>query len=193
MANNVNISKLNSLKTPSYRFSAKISGLFEESKYPTAPELVLKKGAQVIFIKNDKDKRWVNGTIGQIVELSDFSIHVKLKDGTIYLVDKSEWKNVKYQYNQGKKKIEQEIIGTFEQYPLKLAWAITIHKSQSLTFEKVVVDFGGGTFAGGQAYVALSRATSFNGLFLKHKIRSSDIYIEEEIINFSKELMTNLL
>lgn len=185
-ANKVNLSKLDALKKTPFRFIAKISGEFEESKYPTTPVLILKIGAQVIIIKNDNDKRWVNGTVGEVCELSDSSIKVKLKDGTVHTVEKTEWENVKYRYNKEKKKIEQEVIGIFEQYPLKLAWAITIHKSQGLTFEKVVIDFGGGTFAGGQAYVALSRVTSFKGLFLKHKVRSTDIYIDEEIIDFSK-------
>ena len=169
LADIVNIKKLTELKTDSFTYNAEVSDEFEESKYPTEPELTLKIGAQVIFIKNDTDKRWVNGTIGQVSGLTDTEIKVMLKDGEIYSVEKRIWENIKYQYNQEKKKIEQEIVGTFKQYPLKLAWAITIHKSQGLTFDRVVVDFGCGTFASGQAYVALSRVTSFEGLFLKQK------------------------
>lgn len=186
LADIVNFKKLSELKTYPFAYNAEVSGEFEESKYPTEPELTLKVGAQVIFIKNDTDKRWVNGTIGQVSGLTDTEIKVKLKDGEIYSVEKRIWENIKYQYNKEKKKIEQEIVGTFKQYPLKLAWAITIHKSQGLTFDKVVVDFGNGTFASGQAYVALSRATSFEGLFLKQKLNSTDIYIDDEIKEFAK-------
>lgn len=186
LADRVNSIKLSELKTDPFKYSAEVSGEFEESKYPTEPEMILKEGAQVIFIKNDTDKRWVNGTIGQVNELTDTTIKVKLKDGSVHSVEKRVWENIKYQYNKEKKKIEQEIVGTFKQYPLKLAWAITIHKSQGLTFDRVVIDFGDGTFASGQAYVALSRATTFEGLFLKQKMHTTDIYIDEEIKDFAK-------
>jgi tetratricopeptide (TPR) repeat protein len=186
LADRVNSIKLSELKTNPFQYTAEVSGGFEESKYPTEPEMILKEGSQVIFIKNDTDKRWVNGTIGQVNELTDTTIKVKLKDGSVHSVDKRVWENIKYQYNKEKKKIEQEIVGTFKQYPLKLAWAITIHKSQGLTFDRVVIDFGDGTFASGQAYVALSRATTFEGLFLKQKMHTMDIYIDEEIKDFAK-------
>lgn len=186
LADTVNSRKLIELKATPFTYSAEVSGEFEESKYPTEPELTLKVGAQVIFIKNDTDKRWVNGTIGLVSELTDTEIKVKLKDGSIHSIEERVWENIKYQYNKEKKKIEQEIVGTFKQYPLKLAWAITIHKSQGLTFDRVVIDFGSGTFASGQAYVALSRATTFEGLFLKQKMNSTDIYIDEEIKDFAK-------
>jgi hypothetical protein len=186
LADRVNSIKLSELKTNPFKYTAEVSGDFEESKYPTEPEMILKEGSQVIFIKNDTDKRWVNGTIGQVNELTDTTIKVKLKDGSVHLVDKRVWENIKYHYNKEKKKIEQEVVGTFKQYPLKLAWAITIHKSQGLTFDRVVIDFGDGTFASGQAYVALSRATTFEGLFLKQKMHTTDIYIDEEIKDFAK-------
>lgn len=186
LADRVNSIKLAELKTNPFTYTAEISGEFEESKYPTEPELILKEGAQVIFIKNDSDKRWVNGTIGKVDELTDAEIKIKLKDGSVHSVEKRVWENIKYQYNKEQNKIEQEIVGTFKQYPLKLAWAITIHKSQGLTFDRVVIDFGDGTFASGQAYVALSRATTFEGLFLKHKMHGTDIYIDEEIKDFAK-------
>jgi tetratricopeptide (TPR) repeat protein len=193
LADKVNNEKLRELKTPPFSYFAEVSGEFEESKYPTDPELILKIGAQVIFIKNDTERRWVNGAIGQIIELEDGVIKVKLEDGIIHSVVKRVWENTKYQYDKKNKKIEQETIGTFKQYPLKLAWAITIHKSQGLTFDRVVVDFGKGTFASGQAYVALSRVTTFEGLLLRQKIHATDIYIDEEIIEFWKSFNQNEL
>ena len=186
IANKANIIKLSELKTIPFTYNAEISDEFDEYKFPTEENLILKEGAQVIFIKNDTEKRWINGTIAQVHEFSESSIKVKLKDGSIYSVEKREWENIRYQYDRQKNKIEQEIIGTFIQYPLKLAWAITIHKSQGLTFESVVIDFGDGTFASGQAYVALSRATTFEGLYLKRKLRANDIIIDKEIIEFAK-------
>jgi tetratricopeptide (TPR) repeat protein len=191
LALNVNKSKLSKLHSVLITYHANVSGEFQKGKYPTELELELKVGAQVIFIKNDAEKRWVNGTIGQVSELSEDEIKVTLENGDIYSVEKRSWENIKFQYNKEKRKIEQEIVGTFEQYPLKLAWAITIHKSQGLTFESVVIDFGRGTFASGQAYVALSRATTLEGLFLKKKIFISDIRIDKEIIEFSKAYNSN--
>jgi Leucine-rich repeat (LRR) protein len=191
LALNVNKSKLSKLHSVLITYHANVSGEFQKGKYPTELELELKVGAQVIFIKNDAEKRWVNGTIGQVSELSEDEIKVTLENGDIYSVEKRSWENIKFQYNREKRKIEQEIVGTFEQYPLKLAWAITIHKSQGLTFESVVIDFGRGTFASGQAYVALSRATTLEGLFLKKKIFISDIRIDKEIIEFSKAYNSN--
>jgi len=186
LADIVNIKKLTTLTTKPFNYFAEVSGEFEENKYPTDSELILKEGAQVIFIKNDTEKRWVNGTIGQVSELSDTEIKVKLKNGTIHLVEKRVWENIRYHYNYKKRKIEQELVGTFQQFPLKLAWAITIHKSQGLTFDQVVIDFGSGAFASGQAYVALSRATTFEGIYLKQKFNSTDIFIDEEICKFAK-------
>ncbi|HEX8514558.1 MAG TPA: AAA family ATPase [Bacteroidia bacterium] len=186
LADAVNSRKLEELQTHPFKYIAEISGEFEENKYPTEPELILKEGAQVIFIKNDAEKRWVNGTIGVVSDVTDLEIKVRLKDDTIHSVEKRTWENIKFQYNKEKKRIEQEILGTFKQYPLKLAWAITIHKSQGLTFDRVIIDFGNGTFASGQAYVALSRATNFDGLFLKHKFQTTDIRIDTEIKEFAK-------
>jgi len=186
LAEIVNSTKLYNLKTKSSKYFAEVSGEFDENKYPTDQELILKEGAQVIFIKNDVDKRWVNGTIGQVNEITPKTIKVKLKNGSVYTIEQRVWENIKYHYNKKKKKIEYEVIGHFIQYPLKLAWAITIHKSQGLTFDRVVIDFGDGTFASGQAYVALSRVKTFEGLFLKKRIHSSDIIVDEEIMEFAK-------
>jgi tetratricopeptide (TPR) repeat protein len=186
ISDRVNANKLLELPAPLFIYNAIISGKFDESKYPTNPELTLKVGAQVVFIKNDTEKRWVNGTIGLVFELSESLVKVKLENGTIHNVEKRVWENISYGYNKEKKKIEHEIIGTFKQFPLKLAWAVTIHKSQGLTFDRVVLDFGEGAFASGQAYVALSRVTTFEGLFLKHKMHFSDVFVDVEIEKFAK-------
>lgn len=186
LAENVNSIRLTELKSDLFKYQAEVSGEFEESKFPADSELKLKVGAQVIFIKNDSEKRWVNGTIGQVSDLNENEIKVKLKDGSIHSVEKRIWENTKYHFNKVKKIIEHETIGTFQQYPLKLAWAITIHKSQGLTFDTVIIDFGNGTFASGQAYVALSRVRKFDGLFLKQRINSTDIYVDSEIRDFAK-------
>ena len=186
MAENVNQSKLRSLKTKSVIHTAEITGTFKPEDYPTDLSLELKVGAQVMFVQNDCYKRWVNGTIGQVMKLNKSSIKVRLKDETICHVSKSRWEKVKYRFNRETQRIDQEVIGTFEQYPLKLAWAATIHKSQSQTFEKVIIDLGDGTFSSGQAYVALSRVTSLSGLFLKKELKPSDIFIDYEIKEFAE-------
>ncbi|WP_051291125.1 DEAD/DEAH box helicase [Pedobacter glucosidilyticus] len=188
LADNVNSIKLAELKGSIYNYNAEIFDDFEVSKYPTDPQLSLKVGAQIIFLKNDIAKRWTNGTIGQVCELSNNEIKVKLKNELIYSVEKRVWENVKYKYNRNTGKIEQKIVGTFKQYPLKLAWSITIHKSQGLTFDKLIVDFGNGTFSSGQAYVALSRAKNFNGLFLKNVISFHDINVNEDVKKFYRSI-----
>jgi hypothetical protein len=185
MANDVNTARLSSLEAEPFTFTAHITGEFESSKYSTDTELILKEGAQVVFIKNDADKKWVNGTIGKVCSLTQSRVKVKLIDGTIYTINTVTWENIQYHYDPASKNIKEEVIGTFIQYPLKLAWAITIHKSQGLTFERVIVDLGRGAFASGQAYVALSRATSLAGLFLKKGIRLTDIFIDKEIRDFA--------
>ena len=170
-------------------FEGEIKGEFPESMLPTLLDLELKVGAQIIFIKNDQDHRWVNGTIGMITGIDDEGkfLYIHTDDGQDFDVERAMWANVRYTYNEKEKKIEEEELGTFTQFPVRLAWAITIHKSQGLTFSKVAIDFTGGVFAGGQTYVALSRCRSLDGLQLKKEITQSDVFVNPNIVKFSQQ------
>lgn len=183
----INEKKLTELPGEEYVSVGKIEGDFPESSLPTQLNLSIKEQAQVIFIDNDYERRWVNGTIGMVSGIDENgNVYVLLESGVEHLVEPTSWRNYKYKYNEKERRIEEEIVGTFEQLPIRLAWAITVHKSQGLTFSRVVVDLTGGVFAGGQTYVALSRCTSLEGLVLKSTISSRDIFIRKEIVEFSQ-------
>ena len=143
----------------------------------------------MLFIKNDKERRWVNGTLGTVIGFGDEEdgiIYVRTEDGRDFDVEREIWSNVRYTFNEKEQKIEEEEIGSYQQFPLRLAWAITVHKSQGLTFNNVKIDFTGGVFAGGQTYVALSRCTSLQGISLQEPIRRENIFVRTEVTNFAR-------
>ena len=185
----INEKQLNTLPDQPTIFYGHIEGEFPESSLPTPIELEVKTGAQVLFIKNDKERRWVNGTLGTIIGFDDEEdgiIYVRTEDGRDFDVEREIWSNVRYTFNEKEQKIEEEEIGSYQQFPLRLAWAITVHKSQGLTFNNVKIDFTGGVFAGGQTYVALSRCTSLQGISLQEPIRRENIFVRTEVTNFAR-------
>jgi ATP-dependent DNA helicase PIF1 len=184
LANTINQERLSKLPGKEIIYEAVASGKFEESAYPTVASLKLKKGAQVILIKNDPDKQWVNGTLAKVVALSKDSIVVDI-NGRTCDVPVVKWQKIEYRYNEEEDRIEDEVVGGFAQYPIKLAWAITIHKSQGQTFDKVIIDLGHGAFTHGQLYVALSRCTCLDGIRLKRPVAHSDIIFDERIHEFN--------
>jgi len=183
----INEKRLSKLNNRLYSFKGNIVGNYGNI-LPSPMNLDLKKGAQIMFVKNDNSfpQRWVNGTIGTIDQINETELKVQINN-TNYNIERVEWEKLKYTWNKKKKEISTEVIGTYSQFPIKLAWAITIHKSQGLTFEKINIDKGGGRmFAHGQCYVALSRCKSLEGINLIDAINYSDIIINQPVINFMR-------
>ncbi len=190
----VNSTKLKEIKEDEVSFLADISGKVARSLHPNDMEIVVKIGAQIMFINNDMHRRWVNGTIGKIVDIQkkydeereevEIVLFVEKSCGKVVEVKNHTWEISKYVFKRGQ--FEREQMGSFRQIPLKLAWAITIHKSQGKTFEKVVIDLGSGSFAHGQTYVALSRCTSLDGIILRREFRASDVIMDRRVESFSK-------
>ena len=178
----VNETELEKLDSKPYTFVAAVTGTFPEESYPTADSLTLKKGAQVMFIKNDPERRFINGTLGEVKSIDKNSIAVRLAEsGTIIDVEPMEWQNIRYQFDEESKEISSKQIGRFKQYPLKAAWAITVHKSQGLTFDKAIIDVHA-AFSPGQAYVALSRCRTLDGLVLSSPV-SASVFMKDNAVD----------
>jgi len=193
IATDINSKKLNNLPVSSIKYKGLIIDAFDagdgnkinEDKLPAPYELELKKGAQIMLLRNDKSGRWVNGTIGIIQELKETSISV-LINRKLHSVEKETWEQIEYKYNITENKIEKQIIGKYVQYPLQLAYAITIHKSQGMTFDKINIDIGQGAFTHGQVYVALSRCKTLNGIKLNSRIDETDIIVDPKVLYWYK-------
>ena len=178
----VNETEMEKLDSKPYTFVAAVTGTFPEESYPTANSLTLKKGAQVMFIKNDPERRFINGTLGEVKSIDKNSIAVKLTEsGTVIDVEPMEWQNIRYQFDEESKEISSKQIGRFKQYPLKAAWAITVHKSQGLTFDKAIIDVHA-AFSPGQAYVALSRCRTLDGLVLSSLV-SASVFMRDNAVD----------
>ncbi len=190
VANAINRRQLARLPTPTFQYSAKVTGQFRPQHYPTETLLTLKKGAQVMFIRNDALKRYVNGTLGTVKTLTEDQVCVSIGTGQkekVIEVDRQEWEMLKY-VAQGAE-IKAEAIGSFHQYPIRLAWAITVHKSQGKTFEQVIIDLKGGAFEHGQTYVALSRCRTLSGIILRQPIQYRDVLLDERIVEFHQDML----
>ena len=193
MVDQINESRLEAIDKPVFTFIGEIKKDFPENSLPTDLELSLKEGAQVVFIKNSPDRFWVNGTIGTVTTLTQDLLEVRLENGEIHEVEPEKWSNIKYSFDEKTNKIIETELGSFTQYPVKLAWALTIHKSQGLTFNNVIIDLGRGAFTGGQTYVALSRCRSFEGLTLRSTVAERDIFVNPAILNFSRSFNDPIL
>ncbi len=190
-ADRINQNQLEKLSEKKHEFKGRVTGNFPKSYLPTKEKLILKKGAKVMLLNNDSEGRWINGDVGKILNIENSSepaVKVKLENGEIVEVTENKWERIRFTYNEKDDKIESKEAGSFHQLPLKLSWALTIHKSQGKTFNKAMIDFGRGTFSHGQAYVALSRCTGLENLSLKRPIKAEDIIVDPRVGKFLNKL-----
>ena len=183
-ADDLNQKRLAEIDSEEFTYEGTVTGKFEEKRFPVDKTLKLKVGAQVMFTRNDQRKRWVNGTIGTVSKLTRDEIQVTT-DGATYVVPNCSWESYSYEYDKEERKMKKELMGTFTQYPLRLAWAITVHKSQGMTFDKLYLDLSRGMFAAGQLYVALSRVRSLGGLFLSRCIIPQYAHTSREVLAYA--------
>lgn len=184
-ADAINEKCLAEIDSEEYVYEGTVQGKFEEKRFPVEMTMRLKVGAQVMFTRNDQHKRWANGTLGKVTKLAKDEVQVTTNAGETYVVPNCSWDSVTYEYDKEAKKLKKEVTGTFTQYPLKLAWAITVHKSQGMTFEKMSLDLSKGMFAAGQLYVALSRVQSLDGLFLSKGIIPQYCHTNREVLSYA--------
>ena len=184
-ADAINEKCLAEIDSDEYIYEGTVTGKFDEKRFPVDLTLKLKVGAQVMFTRNDQQKRWANGTIGKVAKLSKDEIRVAIDGGETYVVPNCSWESYSYEYDKDAKKLKKEVTGTFTQYPLKLAWAITVHKSQGMTFDKMYLDLSRGMFAAGQLYVALSRVKTLSGLFLSRPIIPQYAHTSREVLSYA--------
>lgn len=182
-AHRINSAFLKALSGAPKEYAATVTGEFSQTAHPTEAALVLKPGAKVILLRNDADRRWVNGTIARVTRLDTASVFVEI-DGREHEIEPVAWESRRYAYDQAEQRIVETVAGTFKQLPLRLAWALTIHKSQGLTLDKVYIDLGRGTFAHGQAYVALSRCRTMDGLSLARPLRPQDVLFDKSVLGY---------
>ena len=182
-AESINLQHLATLPATEFDFDAKIEGQFSAETVPADAHLRLKKGAQVMLLNNDSNKRWVNGTLATVAHLAADEVWVKI-DGEVYPLQPVTWEKFAYAFDPAAEKITETVQGSFSQYPLKLAWAMTIHKAQGKTFDRVVIDLGSGAFTHGQTYVALSRCRTLEGITLRQPVRPRDIMLDPDIVAF---------
>lgn len=188
-AQRINIAYLDALATEPRAYEAGLTGEFSQTAHPTDTRLVLKAGAKVIMLRNDPDRRWVNGSIARISRLTEDRVWIDL-DGREHEIEQVAWEQRRYAYDKAQEKVVETVAGTFTQFPLRLAWALTIHKSQGLTLDRAYIDLGRGTFAHGQAYVALSRCRSLEGLALARPLKPHDILFDRSALGYRDRFHT---
>jgi ATP-dependent exoDNAse (exonuclease V) alpha subunit len=184
----INRQRLERLPGKERVYTGLLRNQFREELVPVEPVLQLREQAQVMLVRNDPDKRWMNGSLARVEALEPDHVKIRMEDGQIHRVEPAEWENIEYSWDEEKQQIKEQVIGSYRQYPLKPAWAITIHKSQGLTFDRVHVDLGKQVFAPGQLYVALSRCTSLEGLTMERPLKPRDFVIDPGLVEFADRL-----